>query len=124
MPKRILVADHERHVVVGVRDILRRAGYRVSEAADGREALEEIERHPPDLALLDVVLPKVDGAAVAQALRDRPETADIPVIFLTDLVSEGELRRRGSEIGGRHFLAKPFDAEQLLDLIELVLPAN
>lgn len=124
MPKKVLVADDDRHVVSLVQEVLTRQGHRVTVAADGRAVLEAIEKSVPDLLLINLILPGLDGGSVAQRLRERPETAELPIVFLTDLVSEEELRRRGPEIGGRFFLAKPFDEEQLQDVIEMVLPAN
>jgi len=124
MSKKILVADDDRHVVALVQAVLQRQGHRVSVASDGRAVIEAIERSPPDLLLINLILPGLDGGTVAQRLRERPETADLPIVFLTNLVSEEEIRRRGPEIGGRFFLAKPFDEEQLQDVIEMVLPAN
>jgi CheY-like chemotaxis protein len=124
MPKKILVADDDRHVVSLVQKVLERQGHRVIVASDGSAVLDAIEQSVPDLLLINLTLPGLDGGTVAQRLHERPETADLPIVFLTDLVSEAELRRRGPEIGGRFFLAKPFDQEQLQDVIEMVLPAN
>jgi CheY-like chemotaxis protein len=124
MPKKILVADDDRHVVSLVQKVLERQGHRVIVASDGRAVLDAIEQSVPDLLLINLTLPGLDGGTVAQRLHERPETADLPIVFLTDLVSEAELRRRGPEIGGRFFLAKPFDEEQIQDVIEMVLPAN
>jgi CheY-like chemotaxis protein len=124
MPKKILVADDDRHVVSLVQKVLERQGHRVIVASDGSAVLDAIEQSVPDLLLINLTLPGLDGGTVAQRLHERPETADLPIVFLTDLVSEAELRRRGPEIGGRFFLAKPFDEEQIQDVIEMVLPAN
>ena len=124
MAKKVLVVDDEKHVVNVLQTMLARKGYRVSVAADGRGALRKAFKEKPDLVLLDLMIPKIDGTTVAQRLREDPRTADIPVIFLTGLLGEGEARRRGPEIGGHYFLPTPFDAEQLYETIEMALPAN
>jgi CheY-like chemotaxis protein len=124
MSKKILVADDDRHAVALIQAALTRRGHRVTVAADGRAALAAIGESVPDLLLIDLPLPERDGGAVVQRLREQPATANLPVVFLTKLVSEEELRRRGPEIGGRFFLPKPFDEEQLWDVIDMVLPAN
>ncbi len=115
----ILVVDDERHVVQVVQSMLERKGHTVTAATDGEEALKKIAERLPDLILLDIVMPKLDGATLAQRLRQRPDTRDIPVIFLTALFDSGEQRRRGPRIGGQLILAKPFDAIELFEIIEL-----
>ncbi len=115
----ILVVDDERHVVQVVQSMLERKGHTVTVATDGEEALKKIDQRRPDLILLDIVMPNLDGATVAQRLRHRPDTRDIPVVFLTGLFESGEQRRRGPRIGGQLILAKPFDAIELFEVIEL-----
>ncbi len=115
----ILVVDDERHVVQVVQAMLERKGHEVTVATDGQEALDKIEKRLPDLVLLDIVMPNLDGATLAHRLRQRADTRDIPVIFLTGLFETGEQRRRGPRIGGQLILAKPFDALELFEVIEL-----
>ena len=124
MAKKVLVVDDERHVVAVVQAMLARKGYRVLVAVDGREALDVVAKELPDLVLLDILIPKIDGGEVAQRMLENPATARIPVVFFTGLVGPAEIERQGPEIGGRHFLAKPFDAEQLYQAIDMALPAN
>ena len=124
MPIKVLVVDDERHVVAVVRAMLARKGFRVLVAKDGAEALKIAREQLPDLLLLDILMPKLDGGSVAQQLRQSAETADIPIIFLTGLLGPAEHERRGPSVAGSYFLAKPFDAEQLYQAIEMALPAN
>ena len=124
MPMTVLVVDDERHVVAVVKAMLAKKGYRVLVAGDGREALTIASQKLPDLVLLDILIPKLDGGSVAQQLRQAPETSRIPIVFLTGLVGPAELARRGPSIGGSYFLAKPFDAEQLYQAIDMALPSN
>ena len=98
--------------------------YSVVTVRDGRSAMGKIVEEQPDLVLLDIILPGKDGTTIAQELRENPRTADIPVIFLTGLVDSEETHRESNRIGGRFFLAKPFDAMELFDVIDQVLDEN
>ena len=124
MAKKILLVDDERRVRTVVREMLSRRGFEVALAASGEEALAAVAREPFDLLMLDLMLPGIDGASVAQRLRESPETADLPVIFFTGLLETDVSRRRGSRFGGHFFLAKPFDADQLYEVIDRALPGG
>ena len=116
---KILVADDEPQVVEVVTSILDAAGHRVLTAIDGEEALRRVYETHPDLVLLDIKMPRKDGATVAQQLRDDPRTRDIPVVFLTGLIRVTEAGHRGARTGRNLFLAKPFDAAELLRMVDL-----
>ena len=116
---KILVADDEPQVLDIVTRILDGAGHRVLTAIDGEEAVRRVYETHPDLVLLDIRMPRKDGATVAQQLRDDPRTRDIPVVFLTGLIRTSEADQRGGRTGRNLYLAKPFDAEQLLRTVEL-----
>ena len=118
MPKRILVVDDEPRIIQLVEAMLTGHGYEVISAGDGVAALERVSRDQPDLVLLDVMMPKMDGTTVAEHMQDDSRTKGIPIVFLTSLVAENELNREGPEIGGRLFLAKPFRLEDLLYIVE------
>lgn len=118
MSKTVLLVDDERHVVAVVRAMLEQRGFRVLSAASGEEALELLETEDPDLALLDIILPGIDGATLAQRIRARATTESLPIVFLTGLVEADEIHRGGNQIGGQYFLAKPFDSTELFDVIE------
>ncbi|MEI8164965.1 MAG: response regulator, partial [Chloroflexales bacterium] len=92
--------------------ILRRDDYIPITATNGVEALEAVDREAPDLILLDVTMPKLDGFAVCQRLKDNEATALIPVTMLTGL-DDREHRQRGLEVGADDFLTKPFDQSLL-----------
>ena len=116
---KILVADDEPQVLDVVTRILDGAGHRVLSAIDGEEALRRVYETHPDLVLLDIRMPRKDGATVAQQMRDDPRTRDIPVVFLTGLIRTAEADQRGGRTGRNLFLAKPFDADELLRMVEL-----
>lgn len=116
---RILVVDDEEQVLHLVANLLQARDHEVVTATHGEEALRQVEAARPDAIFLDIMMPGVDGATVAQRLREAPETSQIPIIFLTGLVDADEMRRRGPKIGGQFFLAKPFDAAKLYQVLEL-----
>ena len=115
---KILVADDEPQVLDIVARILDGAGHRVLTAIDGEEALRRVYETHPDLVLLDIRMPRKDGATVAQQLRDDPKTRDIPVVFLTGLIRTSEADQRHGRTGHNLYLAKPFDARQLLEMVD------
>jgi two-component system copper resistance phosphate regulon response regulator CusR len=96
------------------------AGMDVRQAANGREALEAIRDEVPDLVLLDVMMPEVDGWEVAQQLQADPRTRDLPIVFLTARAELAD-RRRAADLGAVGYVSKPFDPLELPALIESVL---
>lgn len=112
MTARILVVDDEPHVREILRRMLTRDGYSVSTASDGAAALDAIALQPPDLVILDITMPKLDGYSVCRTIKANPATALIPVTMLTGRHSEEE-RRAGIEAGTDDFLPKPFDSATL-----------
>jgi CheY-like chemotaxis protein len=104
----ILLADDEGSIRTICRVNLETDGMSVVEAADGREALERIQRQQPDLVLLDVMMPDVDGWQVAADLAADPTTRDIPVVFLSARATR-EDKARAQELGAVGYIVKPFD---------------
>ena len=121
---RILVVDDEDQILQLATSMLESEGHEVVTASHGLEALLRVEDSHPDAILLDIVLPQMDGATVAQRLREDPATGDIPIVFLTGLVDTDEVQRRGPIIGGQYFLAKPFDAERLHEVLTLATESD
>jgi putative two-component system response regulator len=109
---KILVVDDDAAILDLLVRILRRDGYHPITATNGLEALELVARESPDLILLDVTMPILDGFAVCQRLKDNEATALIPVTMLTGL-DDREHRQRGLEVGADDFLTKPFDQSLL-----------
>ncbi len=118
MRRTVLLVDDERHVLAVVGKMLEQRDFRVIPASSGEEALALLENITPDLAVLDIILPGIDGATLAQRLRDRPATERTPIVFLTGLVEVAEVRSSGNQIGGQYFLAKPFDSSELFEVID------
>ena len=119
--RRVLVVDDDR----GIRQLciaaLEDAGFDVLEARDGREGLARAVSDSPDLALLDVRMPILDGFELAVALRHIRETSDLPIVFLTS-ESEPAVERHAYEVGALGFFTKPFDPRALSAYIGALLP--
>lgn len=112
----VLVVDDEPQVVWMLRFSLEAEGYRTLEARDGRAALEEIRRHRPDLVLLDVMMPVMDGWSVLEELRALPESERPRVVVVSARASLRD-RAKAAELGADAFVAKPFNVEDLLDVL-------
>lgn len=113
----VLVVDDDAHLREVVRYALSRAGFRVSEAGDGRSALAAVDREMPDLIVLDVLMPELDGLDVCREVRKR---SAVPIVFLS---SRGEEMDRvlGLELGGDDYVAKPFSPRELVSRVRAVL---
>ena len=120
---RVLVIDDDAPIRLLCRVNLEAERMEVSEAVDGASGLERAREEKPDVILLDVMLPQLDGWQVAERLLEQPETAEIPIVFLTARAELGD-RARGLEIGGIDYLTKPFNpvelAGQIRELLERV----
>ena len=115
--KTILVVDDERNIVELVRLYLEKEGFAVVEARSGREALALHERHDPDLVVLDLMLPELDGLEVTRELRRRGET---PILMLTARAEDVD-RIVGLELGADDYLAKPFHPRELVARVRAIL---
>jgi CheY-like chemotaxis protein len=116
--KRILVVDDEPDVLMLLGERLSKAGYDVIKAASGKEAIETAGKKSPNLIVLDIAMPGMDGSEVASILRSDPKTKDIPILFLTCLFTKQEEKVCGHLLGQNFFIAKPYDAAELLKEIE------
>jgi two-component system response regulator RegX3 len=114
----VLVVEDEPSIRQGLLDVLVFRGYRVSAAVDGREALRLARSSTPDLALLDVMLPELDGFAVCQSLRE--SGSQFPILMLTAKNSEEDVLR-GFEAGADDYVTKPFSLRQLLARVQALL---
>jgi DNA-binding response OmpR family regulator len=115
---RLVVVEDEAHLAEVISDNLRLEGWEVSLAGDGAAALRLVREQRPDLVLLDVMLPELDGFAVCQTLR--AEGNQVPILFLTAKSGVGD-RLRGLELGGDDYLGKPFDLRELIARVRAIL---
>ncbi len=109
----VLVADDEPDTADLIRDALRAEGFRVTVARDGQEALEALEQRRPDVMLLDIMMPRLSGFEVLEAVGRSPRLRGLPVVILSARSDDGD-RQRGLELGARRILSKPFDVRSLV----------
>src|SRR5919199_2046544 len=120
MSRTILVVDDEPRIVQIARDYLERGGFRVLSAGDGSRALNIARDERPNLIVLDLMLPGMDGLDVTRALRRDPMLAQIPIIMLTARVDEAD-KLVGLELGADDYLTKPFSPRELVARVRAVL---
>ena len=118
--RRILVVDDERHIVRLVQVNLERAGYQVVSAFDGKEALKKVDSEQPNLIVLDVMMPHMDGFEVLKRLRGNAATKNIPVIMLTAKAQDADVFR-GWASGVSAYLTKPFNPLELITFVKRIL---
>ena len=111
--KKILVVDDEQDLLDFVKLRLEANNYNVIMATDGVEALEVFNKEKPDLVLLDILMPKLDGFKVCQELKNNPQTVNVPVIMLTAKDRKDDITK-AKQVGANGYLIKPFDAATLL----------
>lgn len=110
---KILIVDDVMSNVLLLKVLLTNEKFAIATASNGRQALEQVEKENPDLVLLDVMMPDMSGFEVAQHLKSNPDTADIPIIFLTALNSTADIVK-GFQVGANDFISKPFNKEELI----------
>jgi DNA-binding response OmpR family regulator len=116
MPANILVIDDSAFVSAVVTRLLGRAGYEVRIAESGQAGLDAVRQSPPDLILLDITLPGIDGLTVCQRIKGDPATAMIPIMLLSG-IDDPAAGARGAAAGADDMLGKPFDPQVLLERV-------
>lgn len=123
MQKKILIVEDEESLLKLESILLTTKGYHVRGATTGAAALEAAAEDPPDLVLLDIMLPGIDGFEVCQRLKNTPETSHIPVVFLTAKKTP-EDEARGRNVGADAYITKPFKSAMVMDTIEELLQTD
>ena len=118
--KNVLVVDDDPLVVKILKQPLERAGYDVNVARQGLEALQKVKEKRPDLIILDILMPLMDGFKVARFLKFDKRFKDIPIIVLTSRATEGE-RKMGEKVGANEYLYKPFRLPHVMDVVNRYL---
>jgi DNA-binding response OmpR family regulator len=117
---RVLVVDDEPDLVRVLEFGLRASGYTVESASDGQEGLKKAREIKPDVILLDLMLPKLDGYKVCRLLKFDDRFKHIPIIILSARTQEGD-QALALEMGANRFISKPYDFSEILDIIETLL---
>lgn len=122
MALRVLIVEDEPHIIESLTFVLSREGFEVSSVLDGESAVETLRRTPPDLMILDVMLPKLNGFEVLKLAKSEPALKSIPVIILT---AKGQLqdRRMAEEIGSDGFMTKPFSNREIVEQVRRLILA-
>jgi CheY-like chemotaxis protein len=120
MQKKILIVEDEESLLKLESILLTTRGYLVQGVTSGLAALEAISEEPPDLVLLDVMLPKMDGFEVCEKIKQDPATRKIPVILLTAKKTPEDMAR-GQAVGADHYITKPFKSAMVMETIESLL---
>ena len=120
MAKKVLIVDDEPNIVISLEFLMEREGFEVAVARDGSEALERIRSGRPDLVVLDVMMPKLNGFEVCQAVRADPELAGTLIVMLTAKGREAEMNK-GLALGADAYIAKPFSTRDLVTRVKSLL---
>jgi DNA-binding response OmpR family regulator len=120
MPKSILVVDDEPNISLSLQFLMSQAGYDVSTAADGEEALQAIENAPPDLILLDVNMPKRNGFEVCETIRANDLWSDVRIVMLTAKGRDIE-KEQGLALGADDYITKPFSTQEVVAKVKEML---
>lgn len=122
MTKRVLIVDDEPNIVLSLEFLMEQSGYAVAVARDGEEALAQIASVRPDLVLLDIMLPKMNGYEVCQKIRANPDWAGVRVLMLSAKGREVEVSK-GLALGADGYVTKPFSTRDLIDQVQRLLGA-
>lgn len=118
-PALILVVDDDPDILDALSEILEGEGYAVDRAKHGREALQKVDERKPQLILLDLMMPVMDGYEFSQQLKQRNSGSDIPIVVLS---ADRSVKAKASQIGARDYLAKPFELTDLLRIVGEMVP--
>jgi DNA-binding response OmpR family regulator len=114
---KILLVDDEPNILVAIEFLLTKEGYIIQKAFDGQQAIEKVDTFHPNIIILDVMMPGLDGFEVARRVRHMDGKDDIKIIFLTAKGTTQD-KMKGYSTGGEYYLIKPFDNDELVDLVK------
>jgi len=120
MPAQILIVDDEPNIVIPLQFLMEQNGYHVIVAESGEEALEAIAKYRPELILLDIMLPGIDGFEVCEIVRLKPEWKEIKVVFLTAKGRDVDIAK-GMVLGADEYITKPFSNRNIIDCVKKLL---
>jgi DNA-binding response OmpR family regulator len=120
---KILIVDDEPNILMSLDFLMRKEGYDVLVARNGTEALESLENHLPDVVLLDIMMPDVDGYEICKHIRSKKELENCKVIFLSAKSKEADIQK-GYEVGANFYMTKPFSNKNLIMKIKELMATN
>ncbi|HEY5717168.1 MAG TPA: response regulator [Motiliproteus sp.] len=120
MASKILLVDDEPNILLSLQFLMKRAGYAVSSAADGEQALAQVASDPPDLILLDINMPRLNGYEVCERIRANPAWQGVRIVLLTAKGREVE-KEKGLALGADDYITKPFSNQELTDKVQQLL---
>ena len=123
MARSVLVVDDEPNIVLSLEFLMKQAGYAVRVARDGEAALDAVKADPPELILLDVMMPKRDGFDVCQTIRANPDWRNVKIVLLTAKGRDIE-REKGMALGADDYITKPFSTREVVDRVKQLLAAD
>jgi len=123
MSKTVLVVDDEVNIVTSLEYVMKAAGFDVATAYDGEEALTKIAEIVPDLVILDVMMPKLDGFEVCEKVRENPLWESVIIVMLTAKGRDSE-REKGLSLGANDYLTKPFSTHDIVNRVKELLSTN
>ena len=123
MGKTVLVVDDEVNIVTSLEYVMKAAGFDVATAYDGEEALTKIAEIVPDLVILDVMMPKLDGFEVCEKVRENPLWESVIIVMLTAKGRDSE-REKGLSLGANDYLTKPFSTHDIVNRVKELLSTN
>ncbi|SEP74470.1 Response regulator receiver domain-containing protein [Ectothiorhodospira magna] len=119
----VLVVDDEPNIVLSLEFLMKEAGFDVRIARDGESALEAVRQHPPQVILLDVMLPRRDGYDVCQTIRANPQWKDIRILMLTAKGRQIE-KEKGLAMGADDYITKPFSTREVVERVRAYMPTS
>ncbi len=119
-PARVLIVDDEPNILLSLQFLMKKAGYDVRTAKDGEQALAEVAREKPDIILLDVMMPKLDGFSVCQRIKSDPALSSVRIVMLTARGRDVE-REKGISLGADDYITKPFSTKDAIDRVAALL---
>jgi len=114
--KKILIVEDEKNIILPLKMYLIKQGYEVKVAIDGIQGINLAQENMPDIIFLDILLPKMNGYLVCEALKEETETRSIPVIFMSAKTQEKDIKR-AFEVGGEDYIVKPFIHEDIKNIL-------
>jgi DNA-binding response OmpR family regulator len=120
MSAKILIVDDDPYILMSLDFLMKKNGYDVKVARNGKEALELVKKFKPDLVLLDIMMPDVDGYAICEHIKTTDSLKDIKVVFVSAKTKESDIRK-GYDLGASLYIKKPFSTRTLLKQVDDVL---